>query len=94
MVLPETSNGPEIKEFSSMNKIVLTAAALLVAASGSAFAANGTYAKKANRHVVEQVDHTPTASIASPVATPRVSPTDQDPFTMPDPGYGQGIWGQ
>lgn len=76
-----------------MNKIVLTAAALLVAASGSAFAANGTYVKKANRHVVEQVDHTRTSSIASPMAQ-RVSPTDQDPFTMPDAGYGQGIWGQ
>ncbi|MFE0014238.1 DUF680 domain-containing protein [Mesorhizobium sp. NPDC059054] len=77
-----------------MNKIVLTAAALLVAASGSAFAANTTHVQKTSRHVVEQVDHTRTSSIASPMAAPRVSPTDQDPFTMPDPGYGQGIWGQ
>lgn len=77
-----------------MDKIVLTAAALLIAASGSAFAANTTHVNKAGRHVVEEVDHTRTSSIGSPIAAPRVSPTDQDPFTMPDPGYGQGIWGQ
>lgn len=77
-----------------MNKIVLTAAALLVAASGSAFAANTTHMKQATRQAAEQVDQTRTSSIGSPAAAPRVSPTDQDPFTMPDPGYGQGIWGQ
>lgn len=77
-----------------MNKIALTAAAMLVAASGSAFAANTTHMKKVSRHVAEQVDHTRTSSIGSSIAAPRVSPTDQDPFTMPAPGYGQGIWGQ
>ncbi|MCG7505113.1 hypothetical protein [Mesorhizobium retamae] len=77
-----------------MNKIVLTATALLVAASGSAFAANATHVKKPSHRVVEQVDPARTSSIASPIAAPRVSPTDQDPFTMPDAGYGQGIWGQ
>ncbi|PLP61031.1 hypothetical protein CYK37_01665 [Mesorhizobium loti] len=77
-----------------MNKIVLAAAAFLVAASGGAFAANATHVNKSSRHVVEQVDQTRTSSIGSSITAPRVSPTDQDPFTMPDPGYGQGIWGQ
>ena len=75
-----------------MKKIVLIAAARVVAASGSAFAANQK-PRPHTQQAVEQVDTSTTASTSQMYATPRVSPTDRDPFKIPDAGYGQGIWG-
>lgn len=75
-----------------MKKIALIAAALVVAASGSAFADNQK-PRVHKQRAAEQVDTMTTSSTAQMYAAPRVSPTDRDPFTMPDAGYGQGVWG-